>query len=87
MVWCASKTKVIKIDEIQQVIVETDHSVSHRVNRVHYDSFKVLFKLIGNRTVVGCSGVINRYGESTKALRIIRQGLPPNIQFCGNLVY
>ena len=85
--FCFSKKEIIKVNDLQQVIVQTDPTTNYEINGVHYDSFEILFKLNNGREVKGCSGVIDKNGESRKAFNVIRSALPPNIPFGGNLAY
>ena len=87
MCCCFSKTNVIQISEIQQVIVQIDQTTSYRINRVYYNAFEIIFKLGNGREVRGCSGVINKNNEGARAASILRNALPPNIPFGGELCY
>ena len=82
-----SKVEIVNINDIQQVIVQTDYSTSYEINGVHYNAFEVIFKLADQREVLGCRGVIDKNGEGRKAFTIIRNGLPQRIAFMGNLAY
>ena len=82
-----SKIKTIQINDLQQVIVQTDDSTSYEICGVHYNAFEVIFKLANQRQVKGCTGVIDKNGEGRKAFTVIRNGLPQRIVFGGNLAY
>ena len=87
MCFCFSKTNIIQIGEIQQVIVQIDHTTSYNINGVYYNAFEIIFKLVNGREVRGCSGVINKNNEGARAASILRNGLPSNIPFGGELCY
>ena len=87
MCFCFSKYNTIQIGEIQQVIVQIDHTTSYQINRVYYNAFEIIFKLVNGREVRGCSGVINKNNEGARAASILRNALPPNITFGGDLCY
>ena len=84
---CFNKKEILQIDDVQQVIVQTDHSTSYEINGVSYSAFEIIFKLRDGREVKGLSGVIDKDGEGRKAFAIIRNALPQNIAFGGNLAY
>ena len=85
--FCFSKKEILQINDLQQVVVQTDYSTTYEINGVHYDAFEIIFKLHDGREVKGCSGVIDKNGEGRKAFNIIRNALPQNIAFGGNLAY
>ena len=87
MCCCYSGSNIIQISEIQQVIVQIDQTTSYRINRVNYNAFEIIFKLVNGREVRGCSGVINKNNEGARAASILRNTLPPNITFGGDLCY
>ena len=87
MCCCYSGSNIIQISEIQQVIVQIDQTTSYRINRVNYNAFEIIFKLVNGREVRGCSGVINKNNEGARAASILRNALPPNIPFGGELCY
>ena len=87
MCCCYSGTNIIQMSEIQQVIVQIDQTTSYRINRVYYNDFEIIFKLVNGREVRGCSGVINKNNEGARAASILRNALPPNIPFGGELCY
>ena len=87
MCCCYSGSNIIQISEIQQVIVQIDQTTSYRINRVNYNAFEIIFKLVNGREVRGCSGVINKNNEGARAASILRNGLPSNIPFGGELCY
>ena len=82
---CFRRTK-LQINDIQQVIVQIGDSTSYKINGIPYNAFEIIFKLNNGREVTGCSGVIDKDGESRKAYDIIRNTLSQNIKFGGNLV-
>ena len=84
---CFSKTNTIQIGEIQYVIVQIDHKTNYNINGVNYNAFEIIFKLVNGREVRGCSGVINKSNEGARAASILRNALPPNISFGGELCY
>ena len=75
MCCCFNKKEILQINDVQQVIVQTD------------STFEIIFKLRDGREVKGLSGVTNINGEGRKAFVIIRNALPQNIAFGGNLAY
>ena len=87
MCFCFSKQEVVQINDLQQVIVQTDYTTHYEINGVHYDAFEIIFKLSDGREVKGCSGIIDKNGEGRRAFQIIRNALPPRIIFCGNLAF
>ena len=87
MCCCYSGSNIIQISEIQQVIVQIDQTTSYQINRVNYNAFEIIFKLVNGREVRGCSGVINKNNEGARAASILRNALPPNIPFGGELCY
>ena len=87
MCFCFSKQEVVQINDLQQVIVQTDYTTNYEINGVHYNAFEVIFRLSDGREVKGCSGIIDKNGEGRRAFLIIRNALPPRIAFGGNLAY
>jgi len=87
MCCCFSKKEILQINDVQQVIVQTDYSTTYQINGVPYSAFEIIFKLRDGREVKGLSGVIDKNGEGRKAFVIIRNALPQNIAFGGNLAY
>ena len=87
MCFCFSKQEVVQINDLQQVIVQTDYTTHYEINGVHYDAFEVIFRLSDGREVKGCSGIIDKDGEGRRAFQIIRNALPQRIVFDGNLAY
>ena len=87
MCFCFSKSNSIQIKEIQKVIVQIDHTTTYNINGVDYDAFEIIFKLIDKREVRGCSGVINKNNEGARAASVLRNALPPNVIFGGDLFY
>ena len=85
--FCFSKKEILQVNDLQQVVVQTDYSTTYEINGVHYDAFEIIFKLNDGREVKGCSGVIDKNGEGRKAFNIVRSALPQNIAFGGNLAY
>ena len=85
--FCFSKQEVMKINELQQVIVQTDHNCFHRSNGRRNNSFEVIFRLSNGRKVEGCSGIMDKDGEGRRAFLIIRNALPSRIVFDGNFAY
>ena len=84
--FCFSTKKVIEINHIKQVIVQTDYSTNCFIKGEHYNAFDVIFKLVDGNEVIGCTKIINKNGEGRKAFNIIRNALP-NIGFGGDLTY
>ena len=84
---CCSKSNSIQISEIRQVIIRIDHGTSYNINGVYYNAFEIIFKLINGNDVRGCSGVINKNNEGARAASILRNSLPQNIIFGGELLY
>ena len=87
MCFCCNKKETIQVNELQQVIVQTDYSTNYEINGVHYNAFEIIFKLNDGREVKGCSGVIDKNGEGRRAFVVMRNALPQNIAFGGNLAY
>jgi len=87
MCFCFSKQEVVQINDLQQVIVQTDYTTHYEINGVHYDAFEVIFRLSDGREVKGCSGIIDKNGEGRRAFQIIRNALPQRIVFGGNLAF
>ena len=87
MCCCYSGSNIIQISEIQQVIVQIDQTTSYNINGVYYNAFEIIFKLVNGREVRGCSGVINKNNEGARAASILRNALPSNITFGGELCY
>ena len=85
--FCFNKQKTILISDIQQVIVQTNYYVSYKINRYHFDSFDIIFKLFDGREVTGCYGVIDKNREGMRAFQFLRNALPQRIEFDGNLTY
>ena len=83
--FCFNDKVVIKINDLQQVIVQTDNRTHYEENGNSYNAFEVIFKLIDGREVKGCTGMINKNGEGTRVYQIIRNALPPSIAFGGDL--
>lgn len=87
MCFCFSKQEIVQINDLHQVIVQTDLSTNYEINGVHYNAFEVIFKLSDGREVKGCTGIIDKNGEGRKAFQIIRNALPSRIGFGGDLAY
>ena len=87
MCFCFNKQEILQINDVQQLIAQTDPHTTYEKNGVHYNAFKVIFKLSDGREVVGCSGIIDKNGEGRRAFQIIRESLPPKIGYGGNLAY
>ena len=87
MCFCFSKQEVVKINDLQQVIFQTDNICHYQISGTHYNSFDVIFRLSNGREVKGCSGIIDKDGEGRRAFLIIRNALPPRIVFGWNLAY
>ena len=85
--FCFSKQEVLQINDLQQVIVQTDNHCHHTINGKRYNSFEVIFRLSDGREVIGCSGIMNKDCEGRRAFQFIRNALPPRIVFGGNLAY
>ena len=76
----------MKINDLQQVIAQTDNSCFH-CSKGGRKSFKVIFRLSNGIEVEGCSGIKNEGDEGRRAFLIIRNALPSRIIFDGNLAY
>ena len=87
MCFCFNKQEILQINDVQQLIVQTDPHTTYEINGVQYNAFEVIFKLSDGREVVGCSGIIDKNGEGRRAFQIIRDSLPPKIGYGGNLAY
>ena len=74
--FCYNTQEILKINDVKQVIVQSENS-----------SFKIFFKLKDGREVEGCIYIDNKNGEGRKAFEIIRNNLPQNISFSGDLAY
>jgi len=85
--FCFNKQKIIRISDIQQVIVQTNYYVSYKINRYHFGSFDIIFKLFDGREITGCYGVIDKNREGRRAFQFLRNALPQRIEFDGNLTY
>ena len=77
----------MQINDLLQVIVQTDDKTTYKINRILYYSFVVIYRLSNGREVEGCSGIIDKDCEGRRAFRIIRNVLPKRIFFGGNLAY
>ena len=87
MCFCFSKSNIIQINEIKEVIARIDHSTHYNINGVYFNAFEIIFQLVDGRQVIGCSGVINKNNEGIRAASILRNAFPPNITFSGELNY
>ena len=87
MCFCFSKQEFVQINDLQQVIVQTDKTTRYNIFGGRYYSFEVIFKLSDGIEVKGCSGIIDKDGEGRRAFQTIRNALPPRIVFGGNLAY
>ena len=76
MCCCFSRKEVILISDLQQVIVEHDAD--------EFDTFSVSFKLVDGRKVYGGYDS-NIGGQGKRVYKMIRNVLPQNIVFGGNL--
>ena len=74
---CCNKKEIIQISDLQKVIVESDDETN---------SFYVYFKLINGRSIHGCSNS-NGNGEGKRVFERIRNVLPQNIAFEGDLTW
>ena len=87
MCFCFNKQECVQINDLQQVIVQTDTTTRYTECGERYYSFEVIFRLSDGREVKGCSGIIDKDGEGRRAFQIIRNALPQRIVFGGNLAY
>ena len=87
MCFCFNKQECVQINDLQQVIVQTDTTTRYKKCGERYYSFEVIFKLSDGIEVKGCSGIIDKDGEGRRAFQTIRNALPPRIVFGGNLAY
>jgi len=87
MCFCFNKQECVQINDLQQVIVQTDTTTRYTECGERYYSFEVIFRLSDGREVKGCSGIIDKDGEGRRAFQIIRNALPQRIVFDGNLAY
>ena len=87
MCFCFNKQECVQINDLQQVIVQTDTTTRYKECGERYYSFEVIFRLSDGREVKGCSGIIDKDGEGRRAFQIIRNALPQRIVFDGNLAY
>ena len=85
MCFCFSKSKTIQIKEIHQVIVQTDPTNVYTCNGFRYNAYEIIFKLVDGREVKGCSGLIDVHNEGARVASILRNALPQNIIFGGDL--
>jgi hypothetical protein len=85
--FCFNKQEILQISDIQQVIVQTNYYVHYKINRQHFKSFNIIFKLFDGREVTGCYGIIDKNREGSRAFQILRNALPQRIDFDGNLTY
>ena len=84
---CFNKKTVIQINELQQIIIQTDYSTRYSINGAHYFGFEIIFKLVDGREIKGLSGVIDKNNEGRKVFSMLRNAVPQNIAFGGNLAY
>ena len=82
---CCSKSNSLKISDIKQVIAQIDSSTHYEINDVPYNAFEIIFDLVDGRQITGCTGVIDKDGEAQRAISILRNSLPSNIIFIGDL--
>ena len=84
---CFSISKVIQINQIQQVIVKNDFKTHIKLRRHGkiYFAFGSSFKLTDGTKIEGCSGLIDKKNEGRKAFNFLRKTLPKQITFSGNL--
>lgn len=81
-------TKSIHISEIQEVIFRKDYGVSNMDNSP-VKAFELIFKLIDKREIkpiYGFFGIIQENNEIDKVYSTLRNSLPLNIPFSGDLV-
>jgi len=81
-------TKTIHFSEIQEVIIRKDYGVSN-MDDSPVKAFELIFKLIDKREIkpiYGFSGIVHDNNEIDKVYSILRNSLPPNIPFSGDLV-
>lgn len=79
--FCFNRKKIIQFNEIQQVIVESYMSHGEEDD---YPYFRVKFKLKDGKEIEACSDS-NDHGEGRKAFEAIKNALPQNIPFGGDL--
>lgn len=84
---CFNRRYTININEIRQVIVQTDSKMNYQSGNTKYNSFEIIFQLNNGREIKGCSGAIDENGEARKAFLTIRNALPNSIPFIGDLAY
>ena len=69
--------------EIKQVIMQSE--ITTNSEGQIFNIFDIIFQLVDGTEAKGCSHINNIGGEGTKAFNIIRNALPQNIPFIGNL--
>ena len=87
---CFNKTQDIQINEIREVIIETDYSLRFTMGRrkkKRYYGFQVMFTLSNGGNIQVLSGVYDKAGESDKCFKYLKRGLPQSVNFSGNLAY
>ena len=84
--FCFNKKTIVQIGEIDNVIVQADHSITYKINNVSYNAFEINFQLRDGRNIRAISGVINKDNESQKAINILRNAFPQEVCFGGDLV-
>ena len=84
---CCGRKEKIQINTLLQVIIQTDYSTNYKIGGVHYNAFEIIFKLKDGKEIKGFSGVIDKNGEGRRVFLLMRNALPQNIAFGGNLAY
>ena len=84
---CFSISKVIQINQIQQVIVKNNFKTHIKLKKHGkiYFTFGISFKLTDGTKIKGCSSLIDRKNEGRKAFGFLKKNLPKQITFSGNL--
>ena len=90
LLWCFNKTQDVKINEIKEVIIETDYSMRETIGRRRkktYYGFQVTFILSDGESIEVLSGVFDKAHESNKCFKFLKRGLPQSVNYSGNLAY
>ena len=84
--FCFSISNIIEIKQINKVIIKNDFKTTIKTGRrsLHF-AFGIFFKLTDGTKVEGCSGLIDKNHEGKKVFRFLKNTLPKNIIFTGNL--
>ena len=83
---CFSKKKIFEFENIKKILIEKDEDVTFKEDNDHDDYFKIEFLLQTNEVIDILTGVRDRdNNESRKAYFIMRNALPSNFLFGGDI--